>query len=207
MAITYPLDLLANWPGWSTEFALLYRQEQSRQANGRTLVKDFGSPLWQASYTTRSLRPNELDEWRARLASLENGLQTFRGYALSRCRPQAHPGNGALATGNLLVIRADRKSIQVNQLTPNMRLTVGDMIQMGDRDLHQVMETRTAVSTGWIDTDFEVRPHIWPGVTTNTPVSVVKPSCVMTVVPGSISSTADLATGRGAVSFQAIEAR
>lgn len=117
MAITYPLDLLANWPGWSTEFELAYRQEHSRQANGRTIVKDMGSPLWRASYQSRSMRPNELDEWRARLASLENGLQTFKGYSLSRCRPILHPGSTVLPTGALNTIAANRKAIRASGMT------------------------------------------------------------------------------------------
>ncbi len=63
MAITYPLDLLQAFPGWSTVFDLMWRQEQSRQTNGVTRVKDFGSPLWRATFQSRSMRPNELDEW------------------------------------------------------------------------------------------------------------------------------------------------
>lgn len=200
--ITYPLDILATWPGWSTEFDLLYRQEQSRQANGRTLVKDFGSPLWRASCVTRSLRPNELDEWRARLASLENGLQTFRGYALSRCRPQAHPGSSVLPVGTISFVNGNRKAISVTGLT-GISLRVGDMLRLGAADLHQVMEPATGSPTG----QFEVRPHLWPGVVAGAAVSVERPYCLMTVVPGSVGSSADPSTGRGTVSFQAVEAR
>lgn len=202
MTITYPLDLLDGFPGWPTEFELLYRQEHSRQENGRTIVKDRGSPLWRASYQSRSLKPNELDAWRARLASLENGLQTFKGYALSRCRPILHPGSSALPTGSLFSIEANRKAIRLTALN-GVSLSVGDMIQIGTKDLHQVMEPTSGTPTGL----FEVRPHIWPGVATGTAVTVHKPHCLMAIVPGSITSTADAATGRGAISFQAVEAR
>lgn len=202
MAITYPLDLLANWPGWSTEFDLMFRQEQSRQANGRTIVKDMGSPLWRASYQSRSLKPNEIDAWRARLASLENGIQTFKGYALSRCRPILHAGAAALPTGELHTIDANRKEIRVDDLL-GVSLSVGDMIQIGTKDLHQVMEP----ASGTLTDLFEVRPHIWPGVATGAAVSIVKPACIMAIVPGSVSSTSDMATGRGTISFQAVEAR
>lgn len=202
MAITYPLDLLASFPGWTTEFELAYRQEQSRQANGRTIVKDMGSPLWRAAYQSRSLSPNELDQWRARLASLENGLQTFKGYALSRCRPIAHPGNAALPSGTVSAINANRKAIRVASLT-GITLSVGDMLRVGTADLHQVMESATGTPTN----EFEIRPHLWPGAATSDAVSIEKPYCIMSIVPGSVSTTADMATGRGAVSFQAIEAR
>lgn len=202
MSISYPLDLLDGFPGWSTEFDLLHRQEQSRQENGRTIVKDRGSPLWRASYQTRSLKPNELDAWRAKLASLENGINTFKAYPLSRCRPILHPGASALPAGALHTIDANRKAIRINGLT-GVSLSVGDMLQIGTKDLHQVMEPAAGPLTGL----FEVRPHLWPGVITGAAVSLMRPSCIMAVVPGSVSSTADMATGRGSISFQAVEAR
>lgn len=202
MAITYPLDLLATFPGWTTEFDLMWRQEQSRQANGRTLVKDLGSPLWRATYVTRALKPNELDEWRARLNSLENGLQQFRGYPLSRCRPIAHPGAGALPSGTVTTINANRKAIAVTGLT-GISLKVGDMLRIGTRNLHQMMEPASGSPTG----QFEIRPHLWPETVVSNAVSIVRPYCLMTIVPGSIASSADPSTGRGTVTFQAIEAR
>lgn len=198
MAITYPFDLLASFPGWSTEFDLLWRQEQSRQANGRTIVKDMGSPLWRATYQSRQMRANELDKWRARLAAMENGLKTFKGYPLSRCRPIAHPGSGVLPSGTINTIGSDRKTVTLAGLA-GITLQAGDMSCIGSRDLHQIVDVAGGV--------YEVRPHIWPGVTTGAAVSVDKPYCIMAIVPGSIASAADPSTGRGAVSFQAIEAR
>lgn len=91
MAITYPLNLLDDLPGWSTDFSLLYRQEQSRHASGRTRVKDYGTPIWQATYSSKNLSPNQLDYWRARLNLLEGGLKTFIAYPKSRCWPIEHP--------------------------------------------------------------------------------------------------------------------
>jgi hypothetical protein len=90
MTITYPLDksFLADLPGITTDFDLLWRQEQSRTAGGRTVVKDFGSPLWRLSAQSRSLKPNELDHWRARLTTLENGLKTFRAFPKIRWFPR-----------------------------------------------------------------------------------------------------------------------
>lgn len=198
MSLAYPFDLLASFPGWSTEFDLLWRQEQSRQANGRTIVKDMGSPLWRATYQSRQMKPNELDYWRARLDAMENGLKTFFGRPLSRCRPINNPGSSPLPSGTLSTIQPDRKSITVGGLT-GITLRPGDMVCIRDKDLHRVVDgTGAAV---------EVRPHIWPGVTTGATVSISKPYCIMAIVPGSITSTADMQSGIGAVGFQAIEVR
>lgn len=201
MALTYPLDLLAGFPGWTTQFEPLFRQELSRQANGRTRSKDLGSPLWMGAWQSRSLSPNELDYWRARLEAMEGGIKEFLGYSLSRCRPIAHPGNAALPIGTLSTI-ADRKTIRVDGLT-GITLSVGDLIRIGTRNVHRVQEP----ATGPLTALFEVRPHLWPETVTGDTVTIERPSCPMTIVAGSVSSPADPATGRGVVSFQAIESR
>lgn len=203
MAITYPIDLLAGFPGWSTDFSLLWRQEHSRHASGRTRVKDFGTPIWQANYVSTTLSANVLDAWRARLASLENGLNTFTGYSLSRCRPILHPGSSVLPEGAVDTVGADNKSLRVSGLT-DITLSIGDMIQVGSY-LYQVMEEAAAVAG--LTPLFEVRPHLATGAAALDVVKITKPSVAMTIVPGSVSASADPRTGRGSISFQAIEAR
>lgn len=198
MAITYPFDLLDGFKGHSVDFDLLWRQEQSRQANGRTIVKDMGSPLWRASYQSAPKLAADLDRWRARLHAMEGGMKTFKGYPISRLRPINHPGSAALPSGTLGTIGADRKTVTLSGLS-GVTLQAGDMIMIASKDLHQIVDIAAGV--------YEVRPHIWPGVATGAAVSVNKPYCIMAVVPGSITSTADMASGIGAVSFQAIEAR
>jgi hypothetical protein len=162
------------------------------------------------------LRPNLLDHWRARLQELENGLVTFRGYALSRCYPILYP-RSSWPTGDafdgmsaaLHTVDENRNAVRVSGLPVGFRLSVGDQIQIGETDLHRVMEDATADSFG-VTPLFKVRPHVWrevdgggsPAIT----VSVKRPSCVMCIVPGSVSTQADL-SGRGSVSFRAIEAR
>jgi hypothetical protein len=215
LSITYPVDLLATFPGWTTVFEPVYRQEQSRVAGGRTYVKDLGDPLWTLTAQSRQLSPNELDYWRARLDVMEGGLQTFVGYSMSRYYPIKYP-RGTWPTGasfdgvaTLLSVGTNRKSISVSGLPAGFELSIGDMVQVGT-DLHRVMEVATADSSGETSV-FEVRPHIWPGVDAGgspaVTVTVKRPSCPMVIVPGSIQSQADPQTGWGAVSFQAIEAR
>ncbi|AKR55700.1 hypothetical protein XM25_07795 [Devosia sp. H5989] len=217
MALTEPIDLLSGFPGWSTSFDLLWRQEQSRQASGRTRVKDLGSPLWWASYISRSLSPNELDYWRARLDVLENGLLTFTGYSLTRCFPIAYP-MGSWPTGDdfdgvsatIHTLGANNKSLRVTDLPAGFQFSIGDMIQVttatGKDYLFRVNEAALADGTGLTPT-FEVRPHFPAGVSEGDTVSVKRPSIPMVLMPGSISSTADARTGRGTISFDAIEAR
>lgn len=203
MAISEPLDLLTGFPGWSTTFELGWRQEHSRHASGRTRVKDFGSPLWQAQYQSRLLSRKQLSYWRARLDAAENGLVTFTAYDLSRCRPMAHQGSGTLPTGELHTIGANDKAVRVDDLT-GITLSVGDMLQIGT-GLYRVMEPAAAVAG--LTPLFEVRPHLWIGTSVGDAVTIERPSCLMTVVPGSIQSSTSTESGRGSISWQAIEAR
>jgi len=208
MTVAYPLDLLADFPGWSTKFEPLYRQEQSRTSGGVTYIKDLGSPLWSAAYQSRQLKPNELDAWRARIEALEGGLQYFRGYALSRTRPIAYPSGKAMPESGvaLSAIGGDNKSVTISGLGAGYVVSLGDMIQISGSGLYRVVEPVVANAAG-IAGPFEVRPHLWPGTAAGAAITLIRPSCTMMIVPGSISSEADASSGRGSLSFQAIEVR
>ena len=210
MSITYPINLLPGFPGWTTGFSLRWRQEQSTLASGRVLVKDMGSPLWTLRAASKVLSPNNLDAWRAKLNALENGLQTFLGYPMTRCYPIAYPNGswptGGAFTGTAIVaaINANRKAISVQALPAGFVLSVGDYVSIAG-DLHQVMEAATANGSG-VTGQFEIRPHLWPAAVVGAAVSVARPACLMAIVPGSVSSDAQL-NGWGSLSFAAIEAR
>jgi hypothetical protein len=212
VAITQPVNFLPIFPGWTTGFDLAWRQEQSVQASGRVIVKDMGSPLWSCRGISKVLSPNNLDQWRARLTSLENGLATFLGYPLSRTYPILYPkGNwptgGAFSgtTANLASINANRKAITVSALPAGFSLSIGDFLSLGGNvDLHQVMEPATAAAG--TTTEFEIRPGLWPTRTTGAAVSVYRPACLMAIMPGSIQTDSQI-SGWGSVSFAAVEAR
>jgi hypothetical protein len=103
----------------------------------------------------------------------------------------------------LASVNANRKAVSVSSLPAGFVFSVGDFIQIGSTDLHQVMEAATAA--GGTTPQFEVRPHIWTGVNSGA-VSVKYPHCIMTVLPGSIMTDAGL-NGWGTVSFEAMEYR
>lgn len=212
MAIAFPRDILADFPGWSTKFELFYRQERSRTAGGRTFAKDLGSPIWRASYVSQILSINTIDQWRTRLASMDGGIQTFLGVNLSRCYPIAYPnggwptGSAFDGTGGITGIDANRKVFSVQGFPPGFKLSEGDMIQVGATDLHWVAADAVANVSGVFPT-LEVRPHLWPSVSIGAAVNVKRPHCIMAVDPVSASTQTDLASGRGSVTFDAWEAR
>lgn len=202
MAITYPLEFLEDFPGWNTEFDLIYRQEISRQASGRSIVKDMGTPVWKATWQSVRLKPNELSRWRAVIASLENGNKTFRGWDKARKYPILYPNGapGSDSFGNIATVSSDRKSITVSSLS-SMKVSVGDYFDVDNMYLHQVMEANTGGSPA-----FEIRPALYLSVDVGDIVNFYKPAALMRVIPGSVSSPQDVATGKGIISFQGIQA-
>lgn len=213
MTITFPFDLLAGFPGWSPVFELLRREEQSRAAGGRTYVKDFGDPLWRATYVSKVLSANKLDAWRARLDALDGGQQEFFAYKFSRYAPISYP-NDSWPTSNgfngnnaaLAVVAANRKEVGITGLGGGYRLVTGDMLRLGARNLHEVVTGGVASGAGILN-NIEIRPHLWAETVIGDAVSISKPFCRMAIVPGSIQSDADPATGRGSIRFDALEAR
>lgn len=208
MTVNYPINLLNAFPGWSTDFDLLYRQEYSRTAGGLTIAKDMGTPLWQASYQTTTLLANDMDVWRARMKMLEGSLKQFWAMPMSRCFPIAYPngtGIGNVAAVKVESLGTDNKSLLLNGLPIWNTISIGDYIQIGTK-LYQVLENAIANASGRT-TRFKVRPHLAPGTTAGNIVTLVKPSVPMILVAGSLSSTSELRTGRGRISFQAIESR
>lgn len=201
MALTEPLDLLTGFPGWSTDFALMARQEQSRHASGRTRVKDMGQPIWRAQWQTKTLRPNTLDAWRARIEHAMLSQMTFTAWQSSRCRPIMHPGVSLLPEGTLETIGDDDQTVAVADLV-GITLSIGDMMRIGS-GLYRLQEA----ASGDPSDLFTITPHLWPNTAEGQPAIISKPWCLMTVDPGSLSAPADPKTGRGSISFSATEAR
>lgn len=218
MAISFPLDFLPDWPGWSTQFDLAWRKEFSRQGNGATRKKDLGTPLWRAKYQTRDLfLPSQLDYWRAVLNSMDGGEKTFRGYQIARTYPILYP-NGSWPTGvsfdgesaTVHTVGVNNKSLRIDLLPAGYTISVGDFlsIEYGSPTkyfLCQAIESATADGSG-ITPTFEVRPHLPVGLAVDGIVRVKRPFCLMTVDAETLSIPANL-IGRGSISFEATEYR
>ena len=190
---------MEGFPGWTTQFELMWRQEQSRHASGRTRVKDFGTAIWTASYQSKELNPNEMDEWRARLDALENGIVTFRAWSKSRCWPILHPFGAGAVNGEIDEIGEDNKSIGIEWDGGTTVLSIGDMVEINATRLHRI----TGLLGGGL---FAIQPHMSVGALVGQTVNINKPGVLMTIVPGSINTQTGL-NGRGSVTFKAIEAR
>lgn len=198
------VDILNAFPGWTIRFEPLHRKDQSRHASGRTRTKNLGDMIWVGEWRTKSLLPNAADKWKSILGALENTDGTFDGYSTSRVRPILHPLRAYVAdvpAGPITVnvVGGDNASFTLSGAA-GLHLTVGDMIQLKGVDLYRVDNTSDNGAS------VKVTPQLWPGTVSGNAVKILKPSCLMTVVPGSVQTTAGL-DGRVTVSWQGIEAR
>lgn len=201
MAITYPRDFLEEFPGWNTEFDLVWRQEISRKASGAAIVKDLGTPLWKGTWQSVRLKPNELSYWRAILASLENGNRLFRGWDKARKYPILYPNGapGSDSIGAIATVSTDRLTVSFSGIS-TMNLRPGDFFDCNNQNLYQIMENSNGGSA------CEIRPALYLSDDVGDVCNFWKPAAQMRIIPGSINSPTDVATGKGIISFQGIQA-
>lgn len=190
-------------------FELMARQELgSRQANGSTYGKSFGSGIWQASYVTGPLPNDDAVAYAALLNSLDGVIGTFEACDLRRQYPRLYPAGTGANDGTLASVNASTKALSLSGLAAGQVLSVGDYLSFTygtSRALHQVVQAVTADSSG-DTTEFEVRPSIRPGWATSpsTAVKLKLPRGVFSLVPGSVSSKPSGGI-HTVVSFQAIQ--
>lgn len=171
------------------KFQPMYRQELSRQANGVTQIKDFGTSLWTLAATSVPLFHDDALDFEAMLSSLDNGIGTFKGFDLRRRYPKAKADGEFSDTSEISTVGVNGKSMALSGLPAGMVLSRGDYLAFdvpGWRALHQIMETVTASGDG-LSPNFEVRPHLMAGTVSGLGVELKQPSTVMMLVPGSIA--------------------
>lgn len=216
MTLATVQDILAIWPGWAT-LDLSYGDQSSGQGSGQTIVKRLRDPLWTLHAESRTLSPNEIRFWKAKLDGLDNGRRLFLGYESTSKYPAAYP-RGAWPTGGsfsgttaaVSAVGGDGISLSLKSLPAGFVGTIGDMISVtygagtpAALCLLRVLEAFTANGSGVTGT-FAVSGPIAAGVAANKAVSVKAPACHMMIVPGSVSAPKTV-SGRGAITFDAIQ--
>jgi hypothetical protein len=209
MAITFPrADVFTSIEFAEQKWRLVSRQELSRQANGVTRGKDFGSALWFAEWRTVNLKNMDSVEAEAILNSLDGTVNGFYAHDLRRPYPASDPDGSFTDSGEIHSVGLDLKSLKLKSLPNGFVLTRGDYLAFDygagpSRALHQVMEATTA-DGGGTTAFFEVRPHIRPGAEADIAVTLKKPSALMRLDPGSLDQVAG-GTWFGNVTFRAFQ--
>lgn len=209
MVLSYPrTDIFTVGRFNTNKFTLMSRSEFSRQSNGVTRSKNFGSAIWIGEWGSVERNFDNTIDLEAVLNSLEDGVRGFYAGDLRRQYPKAYPTGVFNDTGVINSLNADTKRISLSGLPASFVITRGDYLCWNYnsntmRALHQVMESVTANGSG-LTSEFEVRPFIRPGSTTGTAVTFKKPTGVFKMFPGQIDQLQQ-SVMTGSVSFKAYE--
>ncbi len=154
----------------SVAFRLQFRQEFSRQGDGRTIAKDIGPPLWVAQFTTISLPLNEVLTLESKLNSLQGSMGEFEAYD-----PRLLG-----AAGSRTITGQTASSFTLNSAAG---LNVGEYLSVpyasGFVGFHQITEISTNVVS--------VVPSVRPG--NGSVANTFKPKVIMTLEPNSVETS------------------
>ena len=212
MALVYPLALPTR-PGLKLcDFRISRRQAVARPGSGAVQSLELADPLWAVNAETAVLKPAERGVWRAFFDALRGGSKTFLMYDTSRPYPLAYAegfaglviaGTATPYVGAGLLTNVSGTTLTISQLPTGFVISPGDYVGVPTATPRAVFRASVngaiASNLGVAVVDVEpVPPQDLAG-----PVTFVRPSCVMRLVPGTESAPAD-AAGAPAV-FQAIQ--
>lgn len=194
MALSFPIppaaliDLLAvDTIAWN----LTPQQEYSGLGSGEGLAHDLAPALWEGDCSTVARPHREIERMRARFLALDGSIGSFLLYGRNTMFPATDPdgtllGGAAVRVGT---VAANRKELSFAGLPAGYRLSWGDFVSIvyGGSRYALVQLLADAVADGSGSTGMvEVRPHLRPGIGSDAPVSLVRPSAKVKLVPGSL---------------------
>lgn len=208
--------LLPVLPWKDCQFDPINPTDVSVMESRRSEEQAAGTPFWKAQYTTNWMTPVLFGLFDAFVMKSSSRGAPFLGYDLLRPRPIAHnngkPLSGTKAGGGpfngdaVLQSMTNSRTIVVSGLPAGFKLSAGDYVELRMsalmRSLHRIVENATASASGVVTLSimFGVDTQHF---TTAATVHFEKPSCVMTIDPGSVFAPKSWA-GREA-SFSATE--
>ncbi|KJS45244.1 MAG: hypothetical protein VR71_02195 [Roseovarius sp. BRH_c41] len=155
-----------------------------RTASGVPLPAQLGEPVWRGAF---SLPPTNDANNAARIDALLSVLDTpgasFLVYNPRKTHPADDPTGSILGAATPVISAldgADFRMLSLSGLPASYQLRGGDLIgwQYGSSPtryaLHRLVSDVQANGSG-VTASFQVTPPIQPGVTTSTPVTLIKP--------------------------------
>lgn len=195
----------------ATPFFLTETLEYSQTRSGEILSADVGVRLWRTSIVARPKRHQDVKELRALLHLLSTGGRSFFAYDPTIPGPFADP-QGTTLGANIPRINSlpSTRELTLKLLPAGYVISPGDMLSFtyGSSPtryaLHQVVTGATANGSG-VTGNIEVMPYIRTGAAVNAVVTLIKPTCKMMLVPGSLNmGTSDILFTTG-IGFEAVQ--
>lgn len=197
----------------SVSFHLPGTRQHSRTAGGEVLSAVLGNSLWQGSITVTPGYHRDMAAVQARVELLDQAGDPFLVHSMPIWTPRYDPDGSIIAGYSPTIenLNPNNRRLLIAGLPPGYRLQAGDFLsfEYGENPtryaLHRVVgPTRTANSEGNMN-QIDVLPHIRPGATVGTGVTLVKPVCKAVMVPGSIRWPSSSALITDGLSFDFIQ--
>jgi hypothetical protein len=217
MAIVYPLALPAGALFARCEFLLNTIEAVNVMPSGGLLATEVGTPAWTMKAETVPLFPGERARWQAWKLALRGSIGTFLAYDPDKEYPGAYGADvlgmtraaGGAFDGNGALMDYTSEALAFGALPAGYQILAGDMLAVaggGRRMLHMALNDVVADGAGVVDA-LEVMPPVYtPGMAAaglGAPVALVRPSCIMRIMPESFTTQAEV--GPTAVSFEAVQ--
>jgi hypothetical protein len=197
MSISFPRSLsdLADLLSIAAvQWGELRSETGSPVGSGEFLTHSLGPVLWTADVTSTPMPHAEAEQMRARIGALDGSSQAFYLFNPLMKYPQSDPGGANLGTATVTIdsINVNRKALKLAGLPAGYLLTIGDYFHVDydsspyRRALIQIAESATADGSG-LTLEFEVRPHLRPGISAGASVSLIKPAAKVKVMPDTLA--------------------
>lgn len=213
MTITYP-RAFPTFKFNNCDFDLVRVDAFNRSMGGDIDAIELAEPYWSMTAATVNLSIADRGRWQAWKASLK-GFKPFYAFDPDKVFPAAYGPAvlnltryaGGAFDGNATLTATTAGTISIANLPVNFAHTWGDHISIGmsgaGRSLHVIQADVVGSNVG--TSTVVVEPPVIAGADLAAAVQLVRPTCIMKLVPGSFKAPG---SGKAApVSFQGVQPR
>lgn len=197
MAYTYPLSLASLADLFQIEevvWDVQRNDELSGTGDARVWQAELADPLWRGDVKLIPAYHDQVKQIAARIRKLYGAQESFLLYDPLSQYPQADPDGSLLGSSTVIVasVGENNKSLSLSGLPAGYVLTIGDKAQIAYGSdpvrnfFFEVSETVTADGEG-ATAEFEIFPHVPPGVAADDEVVLIKPACRGFIMPGTFN--------------------
>jgi len=172
-------------------FELSEDRELSETGGADLLTADLGPRLWHGYYELKKQTHRDAEVIKGLIEALQYGSHAFHAFDHVLPGPTTDP-QGVVTAGlnaSVLAVNADNRHVSLIGMPAGFTLTEGDrfsiMSPSGAVALHRVLSSTVVAGGSGATPEFEVVPHVLPGVQVGDAVALFRSYFKARIVPGS----------------------
>lgn len=198
MALSFPLSVDAFFdllPVRSVAFDMPGAFAADETDAGETFTWKHGSRLWEGEITLGKMRYSEIARAEVYLNLLQEPGRTFMVYDTRFPAPQSDKDGALLGAATPLIntLETDARELSLSGLPAGYQLTIGDYLSFDylasptRHALHRVVTGSVTADGLGVTPVMEVQPPIRSGAAAGAAVSLIRPACMVKVIPGTVT--------------------